>query len=201
MRTLCCAVAMIALSACAARSVMGGSASEGGHDFCCGQLDYALYASVVAPTKPHPLVDRFVPFWQLVYHGIIMNNPFPTTCNYTIKDPDSRLTLIEFGGRPFFYFYSNYRDNGDAWMGAEDLTCANGRELRASVAKIKEGYDEFNSLAPLQTAFMERHEAIDKDVYRTAFSNGSEIVSNYREEAYSYKGRSVRPKGYILSEK
>ena len=183
-----------------ARSVMGGSASEGGHDFCCGQLDYALYASVVAP-KPHPMVDRFVPFWQLVYHGIILNNPFPTTCNYTIKDEATRLMLVEFGGRPFFYFYSNYRDNNDAWMGKEDLTCADKRSLRASVAKIKEGYDEFSSLAHLQTEFMERHEAVEKDVYRTVFSNGSEIISNYRKEAFSYKGRSVQPMKYILVEK
>ena len=70
------------------------------------------------------MVDRLVPFWQLVYHGIILSNPFPPTCNYTIKDAATRLMLVEFGGRPFFYFYSNYRDNNDAWMGKEDLTCA-----------------------------------------------------------------------------
>jgi len=183
-----------------AQTVMGGSASEGGHDFCCGQLDYALYASIVPP-KPHPMVDRFVPFWQLVYHGIILSNPFPTTCNYTIKDEASRLMLVEFGGRPFFYFYSNYRDNGNAWMGKEDLTCADASTLTASVAKIKEGYDEFNALSHLQTEFMIRHESVDKDIYRTVFSNGSEILSNYRKEAFTYNGKPVQPMKYILVEK
>lgn len=180
-----------------ARTVFGGSASEGGHDFCCGQLDYALYASIVPP-KPHPMVDRFVPFWQLVYHGIILSNPFPPTCNYTVKDAATRLMLIEFGGRPLFYFYSNYRDNNDAWMGKEDLTCADAAALKASVAKIKEGYDEFNALSHLQTEFMERHEALDSEVYRTVFSNGSEIVCNYRNEAFVYKGQTVAPMRYIL---
>jgi hypothetical protein len=183
-----------------AQMVMGGSASEGGHDFCCGQLDYALYASIVPP-KPHPLVDRFVPFWQLVYHGIILSNPFPPTCNYTIKDEATRLMLTEFGGRPFFYFYSNYRDNSDAWMGKEDLTCADNRVLKASVAKIKEGYDEFCARAHLQTEFMERHEAVDTDVYRTVYSNGDEIICNYRKEPFSYKGRTVQPMKYLLGEK
>lgn len=180
-----------------AQEVFGGSASEGGHDFCCGRLDYALYASIVPP-KPHPLVDRFVPFWQLVYHGIILSNPFPPTCNYTIKDDATRLMLVEFGGRPFFYFYSNYRDNNDAWMGKEDLTCADDRALKASVAKIREGYDEFNALAHLQTEFMDRHEPVDKDVYRTVYSDGSEVICNYRQEAFAYKGRSIPPMKYIL---
>lgn len=183
-----------------AQSIFGGSASEGGHDFCCGKLDYALYASLVGP-KPHPMVDRMVPFWQLVYHGIILSNPFPTTCNYTIKDEASRLMLVEFGGRPFFYFYSNYRDNGDAWMGKEDLTCADNKTLAASVAKIKEGYDEFNALSHLQTEFMERHEAVAKDVYRVVYSNGSQIIANYRAEPYSHQGKAIAPMKYLLLEK
>ena len=180
-----------------AQDVFGGSASEGGHDFCCGKLDYALYASIVPPKK-HPMVDRMVPFWQLVYHGIILSNPFPPTCNHTIKDDVTRLMLVEFGGRPFFYFYSNYRDNNDAWMGKEDLTCEDGKALSASVAKIKEGYDEFNKLAYLQPEFMEKHETVASDVFRTAFSDGSEIISNYREAAFDYKGKTVNPRAYIL---
>lgn len=180
-----------------AQDVFGGSASEGGHDFCCGKLDYALYASIVPPKK-HPMVDRMVPFWQLVYHGIILSNPFPPTCNYTIKDDVTRLMLVEFGGRPFFYFYSNYRDNNDAWMGKEDLTCEDDKALSASVAKVKEGYDEFNKLAYLQPEFMEKHEAVAPEVFRTAFSDGSEIISNYRAEAFDYKGKTVKPHAYIL---
>ncbi|MDA3923095.1 MAG: DUF5696 domain-containing protein [Kiritimatiellae bacterium] len=180
-----------------AQKDFGGSASEGGHDFCCGNLDYALYASIITP-KEHPMVDRFVPFWQLVYHGIILSNPFPPTCNYTIKDKKTQLMLNEFGGRPFFYFYSNYRDNGHAWMGKEDITCENKKALRASVAKIKEGYDEFNTLAYLQTEFMDRHEPVAKDVYRTVYSNGAEMIFNYRSEPFVYKGKTIQPMKYIL---
>jgi hypothetical protein len=181
-----------------AQAVLGGSASEGGHDFCCGQLDYALYASIVPP-KPHPLVDRFVPFWQLVYHGIILSNPFPPTCNYTIKDAATRLMLTEFGGRPFFYFYSNYRDDNGAWMGKEDLTCADDAALAASVAKIKEGYDEYNRLAFLQTEFMDHHEAVAENVYRIRYSSGVEIIANYRLESFDYNGKSIPPQGYGIS--
>lgn len=180
-----------------AQTVFGGSASEGGHDFCCGNLDYALYASIVPP-KPHPMVDRFVPFWQLVYHGIILSNPFPPTCNYTLKDPATRLLLNEFGGRPFFYFYSNYRDNNDAWMGQEDLTCESPQSLAASVAKIKEGYAEYASLAYLQTEFMDRHESVAPDVYRVIYSNRDEILCNYRNEPFPCGDRTIPPLSYVL---
>jgi len=150
------------------------------------------------PPKPHPMVDRFVPFWQLVYHGIIMSNPFPPTCNYTIKDDTTRLMLTEFGGRPFFYYYSNFLDKGNAWMGTADITCETDEALKASVAKIKEGYDEFTARAHLQTEFMERHERVDSDVYRTVYSDGSEIICNYRQTAFAYKGRTVAPLRHIV---
>ncbi|HNY29215.1 MAG TPA: DUF5696 domain-containing protein, partial [Candidatus Sumerlaeota bacterium] len=85
--------------------------------------------------------------------------------------------------------------------GKEDLTCGDKRSLRASVAKIKEGYDEFDALSHLQPEFMERHEAVDKDVYRTVYSNGSEIICNYRSEAFTYRGKTIQPMTYLLVEK
>lgn len=72
-------------------------------------------------------VDRLVPLWQLVYHGIILSNPFYATIdayyersgkNYS--DSMQRVTYLdnaatrilklhEFGGRPIFY-YTHYED-------------------------------------------------------------------------------------------
>ena len=54
------------------------------------------------------LTDRFVPFWQLVYHGIVMSNPFAHTTNYTIKDRRTQLVAAEFGARPAFYVHSKW---------------------------------------------------------------------------------------------
>jgi hypothetical protein len=182
-----------------ARENFGGIASEGPYDFCCGNLDYVLYVSFDKPGGPMPsMVDRLVPLWQLVYNGIILNNPFTTTVNYTVQDRDAQLKLVEFNGRPIFYFYSKFLSNGKNWMGDGDLGCATDEELRASVAKIKQGQDEFASLSHLQLEFMEQHEMLAPDVFRTAFSNGAEIISNYGAAAYSHKGKSVLPMSYLL---
>jgi hypothetical protein len=181
------------------REVFGGIASEGPYDFCCGNLDYVLYVSFNGLTKIPKMIDRVVPVWQLVYHGIILSNPFAETTNYTVKEDTARLKLAEFGGRPMFYFYSKFLEGNKQWMGAEDLTCEDGAALAASVAKIKEGYDEFNALSPLQTEFMEKHERIVPDVFRTVFSDGSEIITNYRAEAFDYKGKTIKPRAYVLT--
>jgi hypothetical protein len=179
------------------KETFGGIASEGPYDFCCGNLDYALYVSFDKPNGPLPkLVDRLIPIWQLVYNGIILNTPFTTTVNYTAQDRASQLKLIEFNGRPIFYFYSKFLTDGKNWMGDGDLGCATDEELRASVAKIKQGQDEFAALSRLQLEFMDGHDALAPGVFRTAFSDGTEIITNYGESEYGYKGLSVQPRGY-----
>jgi hypothetical protein len=182
-----------------AKRVFGGVSSEGPWDFCCGNLDYALYVSFGGLSKPlPPMVDRIVPFWQLVYHGIIMSNPFTDTTNYTIKDDVARLKLVEFGGRPMFYFHSKFLEGNKQWMGAEDLTCETDEALAAAVARIKEGSDEYDRLAHLQTEFMDRHEEIAADVVRTTYSDGTAVVVNHRATAFDLGGRRVPARTYVV---
>lgn len=180
------------------KETFGGIASEGPYDFCCGNLDYVLYVSFDKPNEPtSKLTDRLIPIWQLVYNGIVLNTPFAATVNYTAQDRASQLKLIEFNGRPIFYFYSKFKDDGKNWMGDGDLACATDEELRASVAKIKQGQDEFAALADLQLAFMEQHEQLAPQVFRTAFSDGSEVITNYGAEPYAYKGQMVAAQNYL----
>ncbi|MCC6354483.1 MAG: hypothetical protein IT577_11390 [Verrucomicrobiae bacterium] len=181
-----------------AKDTFGGVASEGPYDFCCGNLDYVLYVSFGGLTKVPKMIDRVVPIWQLAYHGIIMSNPFTETANYTIKGDRERLKLVEFGGRPMFYFHSKFMEGDKQWMGAEDITCGDDASLAAGVAQIKKGHDEFKALCGLQLEFMERHEMVAPDIFRTAYSDGSEIITNYRDSAFEYSGRTVRPRSYIV---
>ena len=181
-----------------AKDTFGGAASEGGYDFCCGNLDYALYISFADWSKLPDMVDRLVPIWQLVYHGIILSNPFSITTNYTIKGDSARLKMVEFGGRPMFYFHSKFKSNNKNWMGDEDITCENDEALIAGVAAIKEGHDEYGKLRHLQPEFMENHSMLAPEVFLTAYSDGTEIISNYSEAAFTYKEREVAPLRYIL---
>ena len=175
-----------------ARRLMGGSASEGPYDFCAGDYDFCLYASYADPagkTLP-PLVTRMVPMWQLVYHGIILSMPFAGCTNYTIKPNSARLAMVEYGGRPAFYLYSNFMD-GMQWMGSEDLRAGSPAELADAVAKIKKGADEFSLVADLQFEMMEDHRLLAPGVALTSYANGAETVVNRSDRPFPYKGVPV----------
>ena len=43
---------------------------------------------------------------------------------------------------------------------------------------------------------MDSHEEIAKDVFITRWSNGDEIVSNYSNKDFEYKGDIVKPMSY-----
>ena len=179
-----------------ARELMGGSASEGPYDFCAGDYDFCLYASYADPSlkKIPALVTRIVPMWQLVYHGIVLSMPFAGCTNYTIKPNDSRLSIIEFGGRPMFYLYSDFMTGEDmAWMGHDDLVAGTAEKMAESVAKVKQGAEEFAKVADLQFEFMEDHRVLAPGVSLTVYANGAETVVNRSGKPYEYKGQPVAP--------
>lgn len=161
------------------RECFGGFASEGAFDHFVGSLDYGLYVSFSDPRKENVgLVDRLEPISQLVYNGIFAMNPFTSSVNFTAQERYWQLKLIEFGGRPAFYFYSKFRSTTN-WMGDNDLTCKTDAELKASVAKVKEGWDVYSKLSHLQYEFMMEHERIADGVWRTSYANGERVTVDY----------------------
>lgn len=186
-------------SAEVSRKFFGGFASEGSLDHFAGSLDSVLYASFGDPRKKNKgLVDGMVPVWQLVYNGIIVNNPFTTTVNFTAQDRYSRLKLLEYGGRPNFYFYSKFVDDGTDWMGKSDLGCSTDEELRASVAKIKAGWDIWSTVNHLQFVYMDRHDRLADNVFMTTWENGTRLVTNYGSVPYVFEGRTIAAEDYLL---
>ena len=167
--------------------LFGGFSSEGAMDFCAEYLDYGFYVAWMP--EQDDMFDRQIPLWAMVYHGIILYNPDTTTVNYPIKDADKRLRVLEYGGRPSFYFYSKYGNGGDNddWLGKEDLICDTDEQLKYSVSKIKEAYDEYKEYAYLQTEFIEKHEEIEPGVFEITYSNGDTVRADYNRKTFSLK--------------
>ena len=196
--------------ACAAISQrdLGGFASESGGDWFAGNLDYALYAYFGDPqaialkyAAGKGLAKRVVPIWQVVYNGIIANNPFTTTMNAPLKDRLTQLKAVEFSARPCFYFYAKFLTVGNNWMGNEDLGCATDEELRRSVAKIKEGYDVYEKLKHLQLAFIDDHAEVAPGVFRTSYANGESVVVNFTDAPVRVGGATVAAQDWALLRK
>jgi len=165
-----------------ARDLFGGISSEGAYDFICPYIDYGLYISF--KNDNDGICDKPIPFWQLVYHGYVMHNPYALTVNCTFKEKDSLLKVVEFGGRPSYYFYSKFTNNGFDWMGKTDAICDTDEHLRESVTKIKKGVELYEELSSVRTAVMEDHREISDNVYQIKYSEGTVITVDYNNEEY-----------------
>lgn len=181
-----------------AREMVGASASEGSWDFCIGDLDYVLYTVFHRNGEfERPIVDEFIPFWHVVYHGIVLYNTFCDTVNAAIKrDPGLSMLNYEWGGRPLSYFYAKFRSSGANWMGEEDLRFGSEEELAAGVAKIKRDYDRYRRISDLQFEFLEEHERLSDEVVKTVYADGSVLIFNYGDGEFRYEGHPCAPHAF-----
>ncbi|MDO5310500.1 MAG: DUF5696 domain-containing protein [Clostridia bacterium] len=165
--------------------LFGGFASEGVFDFASEYLDFGLYISW--PAIPDEMLDREIPLWSLVYHGIILANPTTDTVNYPIKDAKNRLTVMEYGARPAFYIYSKFMKGGnqDDWLGKEDLILDTDEDLCHAAKVIKDACDEYAAVSDLQTEYILKHEEISENIFEVTYSNGRKITVDYNGQTYS----------------
>lgn len=174
-----------------AKDLFGGISSEGNFDHCAAHYDFALYASFSPPDDDYcgGIIDKVIPFWQLVYHGIILSNPYTRTVNAAIsRDKDNLLTGIEFGGRPVVYYNSRFVDENRGseknWMGDIDFVNDTDEHLLYGVEKAKQQYDIFKEMAYLQYEFMESYEEISPLIHKITYSDGSVVTVDYENKTY-----------------
>lgn len=168
-----------------ATSLFGGYQSEGYMDYMNADVDAILYTGIHTKncTQYNPLFDEGVPFWQLVYHGIVMSNATSDTVNYTMKEPKHQLTFIEYGSRPLMYFNSKFGPGRD-WMGKVDMYTRTEEDLDDAIGYLKCAYDEYETLQYLQYEFMENHEKLSDTLYRTTYSDGTVVNVDYEKLYY-----------------
>lgn len=173
------------------RRVFGGFSSESGYDYAASSLDYAMYTSFFLSGEGLPeICDEPIPFWQIVYHGIILYNPGTYTLNYPAKSRDNRLKYFEFGGRPLACVYANFADGKD-WMGREDLRCDTDDEMKDSVSKIKLMSEDYDWMSEVRYAFMDSHNKIADGVFETVYSNGIRVTVDYNDGTVRMYGNGV----------
>ena len=129
------------------------------------------------------IFDRYVPVWQIVYHGIVPTEQFFSDNDNTFRSgwPKIRLHHAEFGGRPVFV---------QTWLGKKNTD-----------KYLKPVYDEYQKVSYLQMEFMDDHKQLADGVFLTVYGNGDEVVTNYSDLTFEYKGEPVFAKDYRLFKK
>lgn len=161
--------------------IFGGFSSEGVNDGFNEYLDYGFYTERESfGGKPSKILDEKIPLWQIAYHGIILSNASTDTVNYTIKDQDCKMLYFEYGSRPTFYFYSKFMTGADEfWLGKNDLICDTEENLKFSVSKIKEAYEDYKEIMHLQTEFIEEYSETSKNVFEIVYSDKSKMICDH----------------------
>ena len=172
-----------------ASDMFGLVGSECSYDYALKNCDYTLYSSFADFTDTEnafPLRDKTIPFWQIVYHGIVPSNPYARTVNALASDnADDLLKLIEFGGKPQIYYYAKFVSDGTDWIGKGDFRCNTAEEIATSTEFVKKTEEIFKNLSYLQYETIENHAEISDNVFEVTYSDSSVVTVDYNNKTYS----------------
>lgn len=176
------------------------SMSEGARDWALPNLDRA-YMILNCIEVPYACVDEAVPFYQLVYHGIIIYNNFREGIN---SFPGETLYLknVAWGGLPMIYFHHIFHPEWNAEEGwAQDITLEGPEKLTKDVMKIQHMSNDLKRLEKL------RHIAIldiiehDDNLSQTIYENGTNVWVNYSDNTIKIaSGESIPACNFFVSE-
>ena len=161
--------------------LFGGFASECCYDHLLGKVDYINY--VCAPMRAmrqgyvakglRPPVEKFVPFFELAFHDVVLSNPDKIT--QEVLAQRENLILVEFGGRPIFYHFGPTNVDG-----------------------IVKAWEQFKRLRHLQLEEMAEHRELAPGVVRVTYGNGDRIYVNHTQAAASPDGVTVPAQDFVF---
>ena len=161
-----------------AKDLFGGISCENACDHTLKDCNFVLYVSFFNGELP-AFVDESVPFWQIVYHGIVVSNPHATTVNAAASGKEKLLKAIEYGGRPVVYYYSKFVNDGKNWISDKDFVADTPEDIKRTTELAAQEYKIFEPLTYLQYEFIEEHEKISDGVYCTTYSDGTKVTVDY----------------------
>ncbi len=185
------------------KNQMGAFSSEGAMDFAVGMLDYALYVTFGDgfTNANIPVADKYLPFYELIYHGILLYNPMSPTVNYPIKNARERLITYLRGGKPTFYFFSKFRTGGSKnWMGEIDLVTTTQEDLAFAVKTVKDGVMEYRNGAfdERQFVYMKDYRILENGLEAAIYEDGCIVVGNFGETEQVYMGETIPSGDYRI---
>ena len=165
------------------QELFGGFSSECDMDHLLGYVDYINYATremknldIQLKAGKKPLIDKVVPFSELAFHDYVLANPDKIT--QEVLSPENNLKLVEFGGRPIFYEFSD-----------------------AILPDLKKAYDQHKVLRHLQLEEMAEHRELVPGLVRVTYGNGDRVYVNHSTESKTADGVELKPVDWKLVRK
>lgn len=166
---------------------------QGGNAYCLSHAD--VITDVAVTGSRYDMEDYDVPFYQMVLGGnIVMGTK---AINATADERYMFLKALETGCN---LKYDLVSADVSMLVGTEynDLVyCSDEYWLDA----IAEAYLEYAEVSErLKGNRIVRHEYLNDKVTKTTYESGVDVIVNYQEEGYWYRGKRVEGRGYLLVE-
>ena len=179
------------------KQAMQAAAEKGEALMVHGGNSYVLgYADIITDTSTdssdYDMEDAAVPFYQIAFQGNIVLTPAPLNCSvdYTYEF----LKTLETGcSLKYNLIYGDVA----ALVGTKYNTMVSySYEFWKDI--IVEQYLEMQkAMSEFVSEEIVDHQIIAEDVSMTQYESGR-IIINYRDEAFTYEGRTIEPRDYIV---
>jgi hypothetical protein len=155
----------------------------------------SAYYDIPLESNGYTYAGKSVPFLQIVLSGYLPY--YGEALNFSPDVEGDLLKHAEYGAYPsFFLTYeetARILDTRSNWIYVSAY-----RQLKP---EVESAYAWLNALlAPVQGAEIIAHAEIVPDVFATTYSNGRQILVNYREEPVNLYGLTIPPRQAILRE-
>lgn len=167
-------------------------AIQRGNAYTLSAADY-LY-DIPVKGSSYALIDREVPFYQLVVHGYIPYT-LDTPGNMAVDYTQEVLKWVELGAEPTFLLTEEMSEK------FKDSTVENAfsTEVDNWMDRIVKVTEEFNSkLGFTANNTMTEHVAVAENVYRVTYSNGNKVYINYNKAEVTVDDVAVKAENYTV---
>lgn len=146
-------------------------------------------------SNSHKMYSRSVPFLELVVSGLVSYSG--EAYNEVDDQRYLRLKMMETGSVPYFVVF--YEDNTELRNSDYTyLSSANYNLCFEDSVELAKAYGEL--VDKVGDSYLQKHECVQKDVYRSTYANGWSVITNYSETDVVVDGATVAAFDYILVE-
>jgi hypothetical protein len=162
-----------------------------------GNIYAVPYADMIVDlnlaTKGYNLIDEEVPFYEIVIHGLI---PYTGDAVNLASDYERHLLKTAETGAGLYFIFME----ADSFeLQESNYTKYFSSEFAEWSEITKELYHRMKKdFGHLYNQYIVGHQKLEEGVYRTEYEDGTRVIVNYNENAYTYNQTEVPAKDYIV---
>lgn len=144
-------------------------------------------------TKGYNIIDQEIPFYEIVLHGLVSYAGTPL--NLAADYEKALLKTVETGAGLYYVF-----------MDADSYELQDSRYVKYFSADFSEWTQDTkdlyqkmkNDFGHLYNQYIVSHQELANGVYMTEYEDGTQVIVNYNESAYTHNGKEIPAKDYIV---